>query len=230
MKSSMVLSYSHTLWPIFNRVATIHLPNLQPVTLNLVVLYLCKEVPFNFSSISRFINTHTGLTNLGNTCYMNACLGLLSSQDSFVNYIKPVFPPHPASLRNETPKRNFNTSAHNPASLYSPDIVRELYKVLSGIRDTTDESIMNSRPLFRAMKDWKVGKRYSQHDAQEYLLYVLRCLPKAAKLLELQFFTRSTCTGCSASSIKTGCCLYVRRCHHWQIGMFITTSLMIDYY
>lgn len=122
-----------------------------------------------------------GLRNLGNTCFMNAILQSLSNLKQFSCYFK------------ELPAIEINVKADQEAprkyctrSYKSDDksLVEELRKVLCALWQGGSKAI-SPDSLFSVV--WKVVPRfrgYQQHDAHEFMLYLLDCVHSELLLSE----------------------------------------------
>lgn len=121
----------------------------------------------------------TGLTNLGNTCYINSCMQVLSNLHTFNEYIEYF-------LKNT----NIEEEDINVLFLKEWFDLRELMwkknVVISPVR------FIRVIQIIAKMKDQELFSAYEQNDVTEFLYFLLECfhegMKKHDKYLEPKFF------------------------------------------
>lgn len=143
-----------------------------------------------------------GLRNLGNTCFMNSVLQSLSNIQEFSCYFNAM-----PSLETGKHKQKTYHSRSMKENLDDVFVVEELRKVLLNLSQGGDGSKGAISPECLFLVIWKVVPQFRghrQHDAHEFLRYMLDRLHTELQQVSFPVVDTSTGSGGGGSSHKPG--------------------------
>lgn len=143
-----------------------------------------------------------GLRNLGNTCFMNSVLQSLSNIQEFSCYFNAM-----PSLETGKHKQKAYHSRSMKENLDDVFVVEELRKVLLNLSQGGDGSKGAISPECLFLVIWKVVPQFRghrQHDAHEFLRYMLDRLHTELQQVSFPVVDTSTGSGGGGSSHKPG--------------------------
>tara|TARA_B100001093_G_C26693271_1_gene955747 strand:- start:137 stop:1171 length:1035 start_codon:yes stop_codon:yes gene_type:complete len=115
----------------------------------------------------------TGLANVGNTCYLNSCMQIISHTYELNDF-----------LNNKNYRNKLNKSA-DTLLLVEWDNLREL--MWSGNYTISPNGFVSALKHVSLLKNKEMFSNYSQNDIQEYILFILDCFHNAlSREVEMQ--------------------------------------------